>query len=332
MKRLEVLGPTALLAAAVMSTACAGSKRAAIPPLYPSPGEAGVVAIYVDPKLDVTGYWSRSTLGRQLARALRVELEGALVRAGYDVGRPDPELIARISTSISGSTSDLATTTVVEVSHQGKIVDRFELITPAEDGALSAELYPEYAAVKLTNRISASGPIHALELAVRTGTTTRQVERRAVGSSVVAAFDIEDSAAELDGEAKGQLSEYVAARTAQVMGFRLVPRAELRGRLATQKAETYRACFDQSCQIELGKALAAQKTLATKLIRVGETCALIATVFDLETETAELSASVKTRCGRSSLLEGLDELIGELHRQQLLGPSGRGRVPRGRTT
>jgi hypothetical protein len=43
----------------------------------------------------------------------------------------------------------------------------------------------------------------------------------------------------------------------------------MRDRIASDKAESYRACVDQSCQIELGKAMAAQKSLATKLIRVG---------------------------------------------------------------
>ncbi|MCK6544925.1 hypothetical protein L6R52_03595 [Myxococcota bacterium] len=314
---------------AIVAALAAGcvAPRAAVPPLVPLADDAGVIAIYVDPKLDVSGYWARHSLGRQLARALRVELEGALVRAGFDVTRPEPDLIARISASLSGSTTDLASTTVLELSRHGKIVDRFEVATPGDAGELSAELYPELVAVTLANAIARAPSIAALGLDTTTSTTPPR--ERGPRASVVALFDIVDAASELERDVRTQLSEYAAARIAQTMGYRLVPREELRERLSAQKAESYRTCFDQACQIELGKALAAEKSLATKLIRIGETCALIATVFDLETETAELSASVKTRCQQSSLLEGLDELVGELHRQELLGPTGRGRAPRG---
>jgi hypothetical protein len=319
--------PVVVALGALAASGCA-TPRASVPPLVPVGDDVGTIAIYVDPKLDVSGYWARHSLGRQLARALRVELEGALVRAGFDVTRPEPDLIARISASLSGSTTDLASTTVLELSRHGKIVDRFEVVTPSLVGELSAELYPELVAVTLANAIARAPSMAALALETETSTVPRVARARAPRSSIVAAFDIVDAASELDRDVRAQLSEYAAARIAQTMGYRLVPREELRVRLSAQKADSYRSCFDQACQIELGKALAAEKSLATKLIRVGETCALIATVFDLETETAELSASVKTRCQQSSLLEGLDELVGELHRQELLGPTGRGRAPR----
>ena len=57
-----------------------------------------------------------------------------------------------------------------------------------------------------------------------------------------------------------------------------------------QKKETYKSCYDQSCQIEMGRELAAEKTLATWVLKVGETCQVTATLYDLKKGTTELAA------------------------------------------
>jgi hypothetical protein len=130
-------------------------------------------------------------------------------------------------------------------------------------------------------------------------------------AAVVAVFDIEDSAA-ANPNTTQQLTEYLTARLMENGVFRVVPRDELRNRLFEAKAESTRPCFDTSCQIEIGKALAAQKTVSTKILRVADRCVITATVYDLRTEIAELGASAKTTCADDGLIAGVDQVVARL--------------------
>lgn len=133
-----------------------------------------------------------------------------------------------------------------------------------------------------------------------------------VAPSVLAVFDVADDAGVLTSAEARQLADYLAARIATLPATRVVPREQLRAALATAKAESYQSCFDESCQLELGKAVSAQKSVATKLLRVGGACALTSVVFDLVTETTERAASTPTDCAPEALLVGLDELARQL--------------------
>ena len=86
----------------------------------------------------------------------------------------------------------------------------------------------------------------------------------------------------------------------------------MRRQLSDSKQASYEACIDEACQIEVGKAVAAQKSLSTKIIRVGRQCALSTTLFDLKTEATETAASVRTPCSQESLMDGIDALVKKL--------------------
>jgi hypothetical protein len=131
-------------------------------------------------------------------------------------------------------------------------------------------------------------------------------------SSVVAVFDVEDGSRALEPGTLDQLTEYLAAQLVEAAGFRVVPRNQLRARLAAEKAGSYDACFDESCQIELGKALAAEKSLATKLLKVGRSCALAATLYDLRSETTEAASTVESDCSADALMVGVKRLAAKL--------------------
>lgn len=128
---------------------------------------------------------------------------------------------------------------------------------------------------------------------------------------VLAVFDFEGDAG-LAEPLPGELAGYLATRLAERIGYRVVPRDQLRARLLSEKQQSFRACYDSSCQIELGKALAAQKTVATRVLRAGEVCALTTTFYDLGTETTERATSVKTTCEPDALLGGVDQVVAQL--------------------
>jgi hypothetical protein len=119
---------------------------------------------------------------------------------------------------------------------------------------------------------------------------------------IVAVFSIQDASKRLGAEVLDQLSEYLSTQIAATGRYRIVPRDRLRERLVDERRKSYRACYDEACQIELGKVLAAQKSLSSKLLRVGDRCALTSTIYDLRTETTEAAASVDTTCSVEALL------------------------------
>lgn len=137
-----------------------------------------------------------------------------------------------------------------------------------------------------------------------------QPARRAKGE-VIAVFDLEDLRKTLGAGDAEQLTEYFAVQLSSV-GYKVVPRSQLRERLGAEKEQSYNACYDEACQIDLGKAVAAQKSVATRLLKVGSSCAITATLYDLRTETTELAASVDTRCGQEELFGGLRALAQKL--------------------
>jgi hypothetical protein len=128
------------------------------------------------------------------------------------------------------------------------------------------------------------------------------------GKVIVAVFDVQDLSRKFKKATLRQLTEYLSARLTQVTRYRVVPRDQLRARLFSEKKGTYRECYEESCQIELGKALAAQKSLSTKILKVGRRCAISSILFDFKTETAETSALVRTDCDEDSLMDCMDRV------------------------
>jgi hypothetical protein len=135
--------------------------------------------------------------------------------------------------------------------------------------------------------------------------------KRVKKGTIIAVFDVEDAAGRLKDKDLGQLTEYLATKLTEA-GFRVVPRNQLRARLVEEKKEGFKKCYDETCQLELGKAVAAQKSLATKLLQVGESCAVSATLYDLKTETTERAASARTNCSVNALMDGMEKIAGQL--------------------
>jgi hypothetical protein len=130
--------------------------------------------------------------------------------------------------------------------------------------------------------------------------------------TVIAVFDVADPSGILKAPTLEALSEYLAAQLTATAGAKVVPRAQLRKRLVKERKNSYKRCFDESCQIEMGKAVAAQKSLATKILRVGKLCAIAASLFDLRSETTEGAATVDTSCKEDALLAGIKALVRKL--------------------
>ncbi len=129
---------------------------------------------------------------------------------------------------------------------------------------------------------------------------------------VVAVFDVQDVSNVFRKNVLNQLTIYLMNQVTISAGYRVIPREQLRKSMLDQKGDTYKRCFDASCQIELGRALAAQKMLTTQLLKVGKQCMVVTNMFDLRTETTDKAASTKTDCSETALVAALEDIAKQL--------------------
>lgn len=144
------------------------------------------------------------------------------------------------------------------------------------------------------------------------GTKPRSPPTSPKSNEIAAVFHIRDLSEGFETKLIGQLSEFLSAQVGQRLGFKLVPRQTMKARLVEAKADSLKACYDEACQIELGKAVAATKIVSTNLIRVGDRCVFNAIVYDLRTESADRSASAETPCADGGLLDGVRAVVSQL--------------------
>ncbi len=126
---------------------------------------------------------------------------------------------------------------------------------------------------------------------------------------MTAVFDVDVQGVQLDRPAVLALSDYLATSLAATGRHRVVPRAELEERLRDQKAASYRACYDESCQLEVGKEVAADHALATKVVKLGAQCVLTMKLFDLRTAATAWAATARGECGQEALLDLVDRAL-----------------------
>jgi len=125
---------------------------------------------------------------------------------------------------------------------------------------------------------------------------------------VVAVFDLEDKGAGLPDELLDRLGDYLSTRLAATGVFEIVPRDQLRQKLLEQKKESYKHCYDQSCQIELGRELAAEKSLSTKVILLGSRCTVTSSLFDLKKSAASVGATADGGCTEDDIVASISEV------------------------
>jgi len=135
-----------------------------------------------------------------------------------------------------------------------------------------------------------------------------------VRGAYVAVFDIRDKSKKLKPMEIDGLTEYLANKVAEGGLFHVVPRSEIKKRLQKQKKDSFRKCYDQSCQIEIGREIAAQKTLTVTIAPIGSSCVVTAALFDLKKAATDATASSRGKCSADDLVAQLEEVIDKFRR------------------
>ncbi len=134
--------------------------------------------------------------------------------------------------------------------------------------------------------------------------------------AILAVFEVEDHDAILSDAERAELSAYFATAMLERTSSRIVPPDRIRRELLDAKTRSYRACFDDGCQVELGRRLAADHTLEPGLFRSDDGCQLGATLYDLATETTTWASSTTTSCDVMSLYLASETLARSLAEKQ----------------
>jgi hypothetical protein len=138
---------------------------------------------------------------------------------------------------------------------------------------------------------------------------------RAENLPIVAVFDVEVKGIKIDAGMLDRLTDYLCSLIAQ-KSYQIVPRSKLKDSLAEKKKESYKQCYDQTCQIEIGQELAAQKSLSTQVLSLGGKCKITLTLYDLKRSTSEKGTTVSGECSEAQIVESLEKAVNDLVQSQ----------------
>ncbi len=132
------------------------------------------------------------------------------------------------------------------------------------------------------------------------------------GLPVVAVFPLNGKGTGFKTAELERLTEYVSAQVTASKKYQVVPQSEIRSAIKNQVKKSYKQCFDEKCQIEIGKSIAAEKTIFGGISKFGKRCMVNFTLYDLEKATSEEAGSARGGCGEDDVLNLLDVALGQL--------------------
>lgn len=108
-----------------------------------------------------------------------------------------------------------------------------------------------------------------------------------------------------------QIRVFLASRQMRVIDRSSQERA-MREVVQEQKRASYKQCVDSSCQIPLGKALAATHIMRSSVAKFGRACATNGELIDLRSEVTVAAGSARSGCTEEDLLYAAESLAEQL--------------------
>lgn len=139
---------------------------------------------------------------------------------------------------------------------------------------------------------------------------------------VVAVFGLQDNGTRLKQRDLDRLLDFIGASLTESGRYLVVPREEVKAALNRQKAESYKQCYAQSCQIDIGKELAAEMSLAGTVSRFGGRCIVSLKLFDLAKATQEAAGTGTGKCDEDSVFTSVTTALGKLTGRAVGGGTG----------
>ena len=134
----------------------------------------------------------------------------------------------------------------------------------------------------------------------------------------LAVMDIEDISGKLGAGVAGRGTDYLRATLNATRRFVVIDKSRqaeaLKRMVIEEKRESYKECYDQSCQVPLGQALAADTILRTQIMMIGSLCAISSEIVDLLKEAAIGGGLQKFNCTEDGLGIAIEKLVQEIVR------------------
>ena len=128
---------------------------------------------------------------------------------------------------------------------------------------------------------------------------------------VVAVFEIKNEAGLKKGFVQS-LHEVVAAELTASNKYSVVPNSDIQKAIREKQAESYASCYDESCQIEIGKEIAAEMTLATSIKKLGSKCVITMQLYNLRTGSSGKAATSRSGCTEDFVLDSIYRVVTQL--------------------
>ena len=129
---------------------------------------------------------------------------------------------------------------------------------------------------------------------------------------IVAVFLMESKGSPLKADEVVGLTDYLATKLGEDGQFQIIPRDELKKRIANVKNQSYDKRFDSAFQIEIGREMAAQYSISSTVMKLGSQCLVTAQVWDLRRAIQVRSASERTGCKPEKLIDSVELIAGKL--------------------
>lgn len=158
---------------------------------------------------------------------------------------------------------------------------------------------------KMGNR-SAATLVKPAKIVAKEPTTTK------AKPCIVAVFSVEAKPGSFSNGIRDRLTHLLLTGIAGCPRYRVVPARQLRKGLAEMKARSYKDCYDRRCQIEIGRALAAQITVASRVVQIDKRCFITSIMYDLKTETTQQAATAEGACDHNAIVESIKTVVRKL--------------------
>ncbi len=143
-------------------------------------------------------------------------------------------------------------------------------------------------------------------------TTIFSLDLSAADRPVVAVFDVQIKFLELAKDKRNMLTDVVAEELALGGVYQVMPPGDVKRSLREKASESFQNCFDEACQIELGRQLSANKLLTTSIKKIGEKCRLTGSLYDLKRQTTDTTAKAVAGCEVEALVKSIEQVVSEI--------------------
>lgn len=133
----------------------------------------------------------------------------------------------------------------------------------------------------------------------------------------LAVMEIEDTTRLLSRKDSHAATDYIRSSLSQTQAFIIIDKSRqqqaLKQMVIAQKVDSYKECYDATCQIPLGQAIAADTIFRTTISKIGDECILAIELIDLEKEASVAGLVERFNCTTKGLLSAIDSTVSRIN-------------------